>query len=58
MISKRVILESKRMLVNDNKTISEIANALGYENYSYFTKVFKKNTGITPREFIIQVNNN
>ena len=58
MISKRVILESKRMLVNDNKTISEIANALGYENYSYFSKVFKKNTGITPREFKIQVNNN
>ena len=51
LISKRVILESKRMLVNDKKSIAQIALILGYENYSYFTKVFKKQTGFTPREF-------
>ena len=39
------------MLVNEKKTITEIADAVGFENYSYFTKVFKKNTGLTPREF-------
>lgn len=55
MIAKRVILESKRMLVNKNATISEVANALGYDNNSYFAKVFKKGTGVTPKQFKIQV---
>lgn len=51
MITDRVLLEGKRMLVNSDKTISEIADYLGFENYSYFTRVFKKSTGFTPREF-------
>jgi AraC family transcriptional activator of pobA len=51
IITKRVILEAKRMLIQKNKAISEIADELGYINYPYFTKLFKKQTGVTPTEF-------
>lgn len=51
MITKRVILETKRMLIDRSKSINEIADALGYFNYSYFTRLFKKHTGSTPTEF-------
>ena len=32
-------------------TISEISASVGYSDQSYFTKVFKKQTGISPSRF-------
>ena len=57
LITRRVILESKRIMVDKNKNIAQIADELGYSNYSYFSKLFKKNVGITPTEFVNQLNN-
>ena len=57
LIARRVILESKRIMVDQNKTIAQIADELGYSNYSYFSKLFKKNVGITPTEFVNQLKN-
>ena len=57
LITRRVILESKRIMVDQNKTIAQIADDLGYSNYSYFSKLFKKSTGVTPTEFIKQLKN-
>ncbi len=57
LITRRVILESKRIMVDQNKTIAQISDELGYSNYSYFSKLFKKNVGITPTEFVNQLNN-
>jgi YesN/AraC family two-component response regulator len=51
------MLESKRIMVDQNKTIAQIADELGYSNYSYFSKLFKKNVGVTPTEFINQLKN-
>jgi len=51
LIRKRVVLESKRLLVNLNLSISEIADQLNFNDNSYFSKFFKKNTGVTPEEF-------
>ncbi|WP_333600582.1 AraC family transcriptional regulator [Flavobacterium sp.] len=51
LISKRVILEAKRLLINPTKSVNQVADTLGFDNYSYFTKLFKKQAGITPREF-------
>ncbi|MDY8138361.1 helix-turn-helix domain-containing protein [Aquimarina sp. 2201CG5-10] len=51
VIKERVLLEAKRLLVHSNNTLSSIAEILGFEDYSYFSKVFKENTGITPFEF-------
>jgi AraC family transcriptional activator of pobA len=51
IITNRVILEAKRLLINPNKSISQIADDLNFINYSYFAKLFKKQTGISPSEF-------
>ena len=47
-IQQRVILEAKRLLYHSNKSIKEIAGELGYDDYSYFTRLFVKVTGSTP----------
>ena len=51
VIRERVILEAKRLLVNAGLNITEIAYRLNFQDNSYFTKFFKKHTGITPEEF-------
>jgi AraC family transcriptional activator of pobA len=53
VITDRIILEAKRMLMDKKFTINEIATALGFDDYSYFTRSFKKNTGMTPTNFRI-----
>ena len=50
-IQQRVILESKRLLYHSDKSIKEIASELGYDDYSYFTRLFTKVTGMTPLAF-------
>jgi AraC family transcriptional activator of pobA len=51
VIRNRIALEAKRMLINQNLTIAEIAGRLNFADNSYFTKFFKKQTGYTPEEF-------
>ncbi|MGB8453819.1 MAG: PocR ligand-binding domain-containing protein [Anaerocolumna sp.] len=45
------IEESKRLLSNTDYSIIDIAIAVGFEDQSYFSKVFKKYTGLTPKQF-------
>ena len=54
VITERVILEAKRMLIYLNEGLTDIAFRLGFEEYSYFTRVFRKNTGETPSQFILK----
>lgn len=51
LIRNRVILEAKRLLINLDLGIAEIAYRLNFADNSYFTKFFKKYTGVTPEEF-------
>lgn len=51
VIMDRVILEIKRMLIDKQLSINEVAFAVGYEDYSYFSRFFKKQTGFSPTEF-------
>jgi len=51
VITDRVILEAKRMLIHTNLNVVQISLDLGYMDNSYFTRVFKKTTGETPLEF-------
>lgn len=53
VITDRIILEAKRMLMDKKFTVNEIATELGYDDYSYFTRLFKKNTRMTPTDFRI-----
>ncbi|QHW32940.1 response regulator [Paenibacillus rhizovicinus] len=45
------INQAKILLTETNQKISDIGESLGYENFSYFGKVFKKTVGITPQEY-------
>ncbi|HIU76306.1 MAG TPA: PocR ligand-binding domain-containing protein [Candidatus Pelethocola excrementipullorum] len=45
------IEESKRLLSNTSYSILDIAIAVGFENQSYFSKVFKKHTGLSPKQY-------
>jgi AraC family transcriptional activator of pobA len=45
------ILEAKRKLGHKQLSIKVIAFDLGFDQPTYFTKYFKKITGITPKEF-------
>jgi len=51
VITDRIILEAKRMLIDKKRTISEIATELGFDDYSYFVRLFKKHAGMTPTAF-------
>lgn len=47
-IKKSIVLEAKILLKETKDSISEIAYRLGFEDVSYFTRFFKKNTEQTP----------
>ncbi len=51
VIMDRVILEIKRMLTDKQLAVNEVASAIGYDDYSYFSRVFKKQTGFSPTGF-------
>lgn len=51
MIRNRIILEAKRLLINLDFTVAEIAYKLNFNDNSYFTKFFRKETGMTPEDF-------
>lgn len=51
LIHARIILEAKRKLTASEKTIKEIAYELNFEEHSYFSRFFKKQTGLTPEDF-------
>ncbi|HEY8957341.1 helix-turn-helix domain-containing protein [Chitinophaga sp.] len=50
-IHQEVILEAKRLLYYTGLDIKEIAFELGYEDHAYFSRFFKKNTGMTASLF-------
>lgn len=45
------IEESKRLLANTEYSVIDIAVATGFEDQSYFSKVFKRYTGLTPKQY-------
>lgn len=44
------VTEAKFLLQNKNISLSEIAYLLGFNDYSYFSRVFKKFTGTSPKQ--------
>mgnify|MGYP002855039890 CR=1 FL=1 len=51
-VNVRKIEKAKQMLLADDMKIYEVADALSFESAYYFSKVFKKVEGISPREFL------
>lgn len=52
VITDRVILEAKRRFLHTKNNFSAIAESLGYDDYAYFSKLFKKSSGLTPTGFL------
>jgi AraC family transcriptional regulator, transcriptional activator of pobA len=52
LISERIVLEAKRMLIYSKLNVSQIGAELGYFDNAYFIRFFKRNTGITPYAFL------
>ena len=50
-IIKSKIEKAKELLKNTDQPIGEIAFTIGYEDPHYFSRMFKKNTGFTPRQY-------
>lgn len=42
---------AQELLVDTDLPINRVADAVGYGNYSYFTRLFKRNMGLTPQAF-------
>jgi AraC family transcriptional regulator, transcriptional activator of pobA len=51
LIHLSLINEAKNRLRVKDQNISEIAFQLGFDNLSYFSKLFRKETGVSPTEF-------
>ncbi len=54
LINAQIVLEAKRYLLATSNQVKDIADQLGYEDYSYFIRFFKKHVGYTPESFRIQ----
>lgn len=46
-----LISEAKNLLTSNDEPISQIAYTLGFDNLSYFSRLFKQEVGISPNQF-------
>jgi AraC family transcriptional activator of pobA len=51
LIQERIVLEAKRGLHLSRRSVKEIAHELNFEDEHYFSRFFKKITGVTPLAF-------
>lgn len=50
-IQYEIVTRAKRSLIYTSKSVKEIAQELGFEDYAYFTRLFSKTAGISPTDF-------
>lgn len=50
-ITRRRIEKAKELLKDDSLSILEVAEQVGYGDYFYFTKLFKRQTGLSPSKY-------
>ncbi len=53
-----IIDEAKMLLKTSDKSVSEISYMLGYEYPNYFSRLFKKKTGISPSDYKKSIRSN
>lgn len=51
LIQERRLLEARRLLLYSNVTVAEAAYHLGYDDPAYFSRVFQRHVGHSPRAF-------
>ena len=50
-IQAKVIDVAKERMFDQNKSVAEIANELGFKYPQHFTRLFKQKVGLTPKEY-------
>jgi len=55
LIQERVILEAKKLIHLTYRSMKEIATELNFDDENYFSRYFKKHTGVPPSQFREQV---
>jgi AraC family transcriptional activator of pobA len=50
-INQQVLLEAKRLLYYTTLDVKQVAYELGYDDHTYFSRFFKKHTGLTALSF-------
>ncbi|HEY4389959.1 MAG TPA: helix-turn-helix transcriptional regulator, partial [Paenibacillus sp.] len=51
-VTRMKMERAKELLNNSGRTIDSISQQLGYDNRSYFVKVFKQHFGVLPSKFV------
>lgn len=54
-IHERLVLEARRLLFHTQYALKEITFDLGFSDTSYFSRFFKRETGVTPAEYRINI---
>nr|WP_068888854.1 helix-turn-helix domain-containing protein [Pedobacter panaciterrae] len=55
IVRDRILLEAKRMLLHSHLAIGEIADELGFKDFSYFSRQFKKHNKLSPDQYRIKM---
>ena len=50
-ITRKRIEKARKLIARSDAILTEIAFLVGYNDYSYFNRVFKKSVGMSPREY-------
>ncbi len=50
-IQRKIIAAAQSLLIGTTMTVNEIAEELGFDYPNHFTRLFKRNTGMTPLQF-------
>ena len=50
-INRKKMEKAQLLLLTENLSVKEVAYRLAFEDYSYFNRLFKKVTGVTPQEY-------
>jgi len=53
-ITQEIVMEAKRLLYYSELNVKQIAHNLGYDDHTYFSRLFKKATEETPLDFRTQ----
>lgn len=51
LLQQRLALEARRRLIHARDSVSGIASALGFKDSAYFSRFFRRHSGVSPRVF-------
>lgn len=55
LVQEKRLAQAVFLLKNTDRTVDQIAGAVGYENMGYFHRIFKEAFGVSPRNYRLQI---